>query len=202
LKNVRSALDASLSSGSRSGGFDRGCADGRAAEDSSLSDAGGGGYTAANLSGTSSGSVFHSELMDYGYREPGGEQQAAVYAGGGSVNFTSGLPPGEQHFLPFFSFISFRFPLHSLSPSSCVMLLLHSSSSTPFSFPFPPLPLPFSCPSLKKKLKFSSYIRKFRVVGYNDLLIYGENISAFPHILRSPSSYMTLHPFPSEFPYI
>jgi hypothetical protein len=101
---VRSALDASLSSGSRNGGFDRGCADGRAAEDSSLSDAGGGGgggYTAANLSTTSSGSVFHSELMDYGYREPGGEQQAAVYAGG-SVNFTSGLPPGEHHF---------RFPL-------------------------------------------------------------------------------------------
>ncbi len=28
----------------------------------------------------------------------------------------------------------------------------------------------------------------------NDLLIYGENICAFPHILGSPSSYMTLHP--------
>ncbi len=25
---------------------------------------------------------------------------------------------------------------------------------------------------------------------------------AFPHILGSPSSYMTLHPIPSEFPYI
>jgi hypothetical protein len=33
----------------------------------------------------------------------------------------------------------------------------------------------------------------------NDLLIYGENICAFPHILGSPSSYMTLHPIPSEF---
>ncbi len=33
----------------------------------------------------------------------------------------------------------------------------------------------------------------------NGLLIYGE---AFPHILGSPSSYMTLHPIPSEFPYI
>jgi hypothetical protein len=36
----------------------------------------------------------------------------------------------------------------------------------------------------------------------NDLLIYGENICAFPHILGSPSSYMTSHPIPSEFPYI
>ncbi len=27
------------------------------------------------------------------------------------------------------------------------------------------------------------------------------NICAFPHILGSPSSYMTLHPIPSEFPY-
>jgi hypothetical protein len=36
----------------------------------------------------------------------------------------------------------------------------------------------------------------------NDLLIYGENICAFPHILGSPSSYMTMHPIPSEFPYI
>jgi hypothetical protein len=30
---------------------------------------------------------------------------------------------------------------------------------------------------------------------------YGENICAFPHILGSPSSYMTLHPIPFEFPY-
>ncbi len=36
----------------------------------------------------------------------------------------------------------------------------------------------------------------------NGLLIYGENICAFLHILGSPSSYMTLHPIPSEFPYI
>ncbi len=36
----------------------------------------------------------------------------------------------------------------------------------------------------------------------NDLLIYGENICAFSHILGSPSSYMTLHPIPSEFPNI
>ncbi len=36
----------------------------------------------------------------------------------------------------------------------------------------------------------------------NDLLIYGENICAFPHILGTPSSYMILHPIPSEFPYI
>ncbi len=35
-----------------------------------------------------------------------------------------------------------------------------------------------------------------------DLLIYGETICAFPHILGSPSSYMTLHPIPSEFPFI
>jgi hypothetical protein len=35
----------------------------------------------------------------------------------------------------------------------------------------------------------------------NDLLIYGETICAFPHILGSPSSYMTFHPIPSEFPY-
>ncbi len=37
----------------------------------------------------------------------------------------------------------------------------------------------------------------------NGLLIYGENICAFPHtcILGSPSSYMTLHPIPSEFLY-
>ncbi len=33
----------------------------------------------------------------------------------------------------------------------------------------------------------------------NELLIYGENVCAFPHILESPSSYMTLHPIPSEF---
>ena len=36
----------------------------------------------------------------------------------------------------------------------------------------------------------------------NDLLIFGENIFAFPHILGSPSLYMTLQLIPSEFPYI
>ncbi len=35
-----------------------------------------------------------------------------------------------------------------------------------------------------------------------DLLIYGKIICAFPYILGSPSSYVTLHPIPSEFPYI
>jgi len=36
----------------------------------------------------------------------------------------------------------------------------------------------------------------------NGLLMYGENICAFPHIIGSPSSYMTLHPIPSKFPYM
>ncbi len=36
----------------------------------------------------------------------------------------------------------------------------------------------------------------------NDHLIDNENIYAFPHILGSPFSYMTLHPIPSKFPYI
>ncbi len=36
----------------------------------------------------------------------------------------------------------------------------------------------------------------------NDLLINGENSCAFPHILGSPSSFMTLHPIPFEFPYM
>ncbi len=36
----------------------------------------------------------------------------------------------------------------------------------------------------------------------NDPLIYGEIICSFPHILGSLSSYVTLHPIPSEFPYI
>jgi hypothetical protein len=61
---------------------------------------------------------------------------------------------------------------------------------------------------IKNKIKFSLYIRKFRGIGcnviydYNDLLINGINICAFPHILGSSSSYLTLHPIPSEFPYI
>ncbi len=36
----------------------------------------------------------------------------------------------------------------------------------------------------------------------NGLLIYSEIFCVFPHILGSPSSYMTLHPIPFEFPYI
>jgi hypothetical protein len=36
----------------------------------------------------------------------------------------------------------------------------------------------------------------------NDHLIYGEIICAFPHILGSLSSYMTLPPIPPEFPLI
>jgi hypothetical protein len=47
---------------------------------------------------------------------------------------------------------------------------------------------------IKKKILFSSYIRKFREIGCkviycmtNDLLIYGENICAFPYIQESPS---------------
>jgi hypothetical protein len=60
---------------------------------------------------------------------------------------------------------------------------------------------------IKNKKKFSSYIRQSVGSGAksymtNDLLIYGENICTFPQILGSPSasSYMTLHPTPSEFP--
>jgi hypothetical protein len=60
---------------------------------------------------------------------------------------------------------------------------------------------------IKKKIKFSSYIRKLRRIGckvINDKRPphkWGK-ICTFPHILRSPSSYMTSHPIPSEFPYI
>jgi len=36
----------------------------------------------------------------------------------------------------------------------------------------------------------------------NELHIYDENICVFAHILGSPSSYMTMHLNPSEFPYI
>ncbi len=60
---------------------------------------------------------------------------------------------------------------------------------------------------IKNKINFSSYIRNSEgscAKSYmtNDLLIYGENICAFPHILGSPSSYITLHPIPTGFPYI
>ncbi len=36
----------------------------------------------------------------------------------------------------------------------------------------------------------------------NGLLIYDKNICPFPHLLGSSSSYITLQPLPSEFPYI
>ncbi len=60
---------------------------------------------------------------------------------------------------------------------------------------------------IKNKIKFSSYIRKFRGFGVQSHIwlmasSYSETICAFPHIFGSPSSYMTLHPIPSEFPYI
>jgi hypothetical protein len=56
----------------------------------------------------------------------------------------------------------------------------------------------------KEKKLFLIYeeIQRDRCKVTNDLLIYGENICAFSHILGSPSSYMTLHPIPSEIPYI
>jgi hypothetical protein len=52
----------------------------------------------------------------------------------------------------------------------------------------------------------SSYIRNSEGSGAksymtNDLLKNDENICAFPHILGSPSSYMTLQPIPFKFPY-
>jgi hypothetical protein len=53
------------------------------------------------------------------------------------------------------------------------------------------------CTLIKKKIKFSSSGAKSYLT--NDLLIYGENICAFSHILGSPSSYTTLHPIPSEY---
>jgi hypothetical protein len=60
---------------------------------------------------------------------------------------------------------------------------------------------------IKNKIKLSSYIRKFGGIGCkviysiaNKLLTYDENICAFPYILGSPSSHMTLHLIPSEVP--
>ncbi len=59
---------------------------------------------------------------------------------------------------------------------------------------------------IKKKAKFSSYIGKS---GSKRSYMYDLrpphiwlNICAFPHILGSPSSYMTLQPLPSEYPNI
>ncbi len=65
---------------------------------------------------------------------------------------------------------------------------------------------------IKKIIKLSSYIRKFRMEQLqfaksymtNGLLnphIWG-NICTFPHVLGSPSSYMTLQLLHFEFPYI
>ncbi len=42
-------------------------------------------------------------------------------------------------------------------------------------------------------------MRKIKGIGCK--VIYGENIFAFTYILKSPSSFMTLHPIPSEYPY-
>jgi hypothetical protein len=60
---------------------------------------------------------------------------------------------------------------------------------------------------IKKKTKFPHILGNLEGSGAksymtNDLLIYGENICAFSHILGSPYSYMTLHPIQSEFSYI
>ncbi len=62
---------------------------------------------------------------------------------------------------------------------------------------------------IKKKIKFSSYIRKFRMEQFQSNIwltaysysIWG-NICAFPHILGGLSSYMTVQLLHSEFPYI
>jgi hypothetical protein len=51
---------------------------------------------------------------------------------------------------------------------------------------------------ISKEIQKGSVAKSFMT---NGLLIYG-CICAFPHILGSPSSYMTLQRIPSEFPYI
>jgi hypothetical protein len=70
--------------------------------------------------------------------------------------------------------------------------------------------LNYSCPFTdKKKIKFSSYIRKFRVEQLQSHIwltassYMGKYLRflLFPHILGSPSSYMTLQLLHSEFPY-
>jgi hypothetical protein len=66
-------------------------------------------------------------------------------------------------------------------------------------------PREFCNAQIKKKIKI--FLKYYKYIGNsegsgaksyitNDLLIYGENICAFPHILGSLSSYMTLHPIP------
>ncbi len=52
------------------------------------------------------------------------------------------------------------------------------------------------CTVIKRKIEFSSYTRKFRMEQLQSL------IWLFPHILGSPSSYMTLQLLHFEFPYI
>ncbi len=59
----------------------------------------------------------------------------------------------------------------------------------------------------KRKQHFFLYIRKFRRDGVQSHMTNGEphiwlNICVFLHILGNPSSYMTLHPIHSEFPYL
>ncbi len=59
---------------------------------------------------------------------------------------------------------------------------------------------------IKKKIKFSSYIRKFsteQLQSHIWLMVSSYLVKYFAHfIIGSPSSYMTLQPIPSEFPYI
>ncbi len=61
------------------------------------------------------------------------------------------------------------------------------------------------CILIKNKKKFSSYIRNSAGLVQSHIWLMNPsytNICAFPHILGSPSSYMILHPIPSEFPYM
>ncbi len=57
---------------------------------------------------------------------------------------------------------------------------------------------------IKNKIKGNKEIRRDRMQSHIWLTSssYMGKICAFPHQLGSPSSYMTLHPIPSEFPYI
>jgi hypothetical protein len=63
------------------------------------------------------------------------------------------------------------------------------------------------CADKKENKNFSHFFTNTEGSGAkshmtNDLLIYGENICAFPHKLETPSPYMTFNPILSEFPYI
>ncbi len=69
----------------------------------------------------------------------------------------------------------------------------------------------FTCALIKKKIKFSSHIRKFRMeqlqshvwlTASSYMVKYLRISSYIRHILGSPSSYMTLQLLHSEFPYI